>query len=245
MQQLLAQVRQFHDKFGIPAAKAPSLLHDASVLAACAHLREEVKELEDALLDRDLEGVVDGATDVLYLGVGIFTKLGLDRLVPACWAEVHRSNMEKVKGPYGAKPHAHDIIKPEGWVGPRLGEVLRETLPELPKVITLCGSTRFKHAFEHWNRKLTLEGHSVFSVGVCSHAEGVTLEPEVKARLDEVHKRKIDLSDEIFVLDVGGYVGDSTRSEITHAETAGKVVRYLSEVCPEFWDESTHVLAGA
>ena len=55
-----------------------------------------------------------------------------------------------------------------------------------------------------------------------------------KAMLDDMHKRKIDMADEIYVINVGGYIGDSTRSEIEYAGKTGKKVRYLEE---EYSDE--------
>ena len=51
----------------------------------------------------------------------------------------------------------------------------------------------------------------------------------MKARLDELHLRKIDLADEVMVLNVGGYIGDSTRREIEYANAHGKPVRYLEQ----------------
>ena len=103
------------------------------------------------------------------------------------------------------------------------------------KVITLCGSTRFKDAFLETQKRLTLEGNIVISVGLFGHSgdnevwenmdEGTLT--ATKAMLDDMHKRKIDMADEIFVINVGGYIGDSTRSEIEYAKLAGKRVRYL------------------
>jgi len=102
-------------------------------------------------------------------------------------------------------------------------------------VITLCGSTRFKDAFEQANKRLTLEGNIVISVGLFGHSgdsevwEGMDEDTltATKLMLDDMHKRKIDLADEIFVINVGGYVGSSTRSEIAYAKSQGKPVRYL------------------
>lgn len=105
------------------------------------------------------------------------------------------------------------------------------------KVITLCGSTKFKDAFIEVQKQLTLEGNIVISVGLFGHAgddevwEGMdegTL-TETKMMLDDMHKRKIDMADEVFVINIGGYIGDSTRSEIEYAEMTGKPVRYLNE----------------
>ena len=103
------------------------------------------------------------------------------------------------------------------------------------KVITLCGSTRFKNQFMEVQKQLTLEGNIVISVGLFGHSgdsevwenmdEGTLT--ATKAMLDDMHKAKIDMADEIFVINVGGYIGDSTRSEIVYAQSHGKFVRYL------------------
>ena len=99
------------------------------------------------------------------------------------------------------------------------------------KVITLCGSTRFKDNFLAEQKRLTLEGNIVISVGVFGHSgDDVELSEEVKQMLDDMHKRKIDMADEIFVINVNGYIGNSTKSEIKYAEDTGKAVRYLVEV---------------
>lgn len=95
-------------------------------------------------------------------------------------------------------------------------------------VITLCGSTKFKSFFELANAKLTLEGHVVLSVGVFGHS-GDEVTDEQKTMLDEIHKRKIDMSDAIYVLNVDGYIGESTKSEIAYAREHGKKIMYLEE----------------
>ena len=106
------------------------------------------------------------------------------------------------------------------------------------KVITLCGSTRFKDAFMEAQKRLTLEGNIVISVGLFGHSgdnevwedmdEGTLT--RTKEMLDDMHKRKIDMADEIYVINVGGYIGSSTRSEIDYAKGAGKPVQYLEEI---------------
>lgn len=103
------------------------------------------------------------------------------------------------------------------------------------KVITLCGSTRFKDAFLEAQKRLTLEGNIVISVGLFGHSgdsevwentdEGTLT--KTKEMLDDMHKRKIDMADEIFVINVGGYIGSSTKSEIEYAIATGKEVKYL------------------
>ena len=96
------------------------------------------------------------------------------------------------------------------------------------KVITLCGSTRFKDEFMAVQKDLTLKKNIVISVGLFGHSGDDEVWTEgTKEMLDDMHKRKIDMSDEIFVINVGGYVGDSTRSEIEYAHKTGKPVNYL------------------
>ena len=105
------------------------------------------------------------------------------------------------------------------------------------KVITLCGSTRFKDEFMEAQKRLTLEGNIVTSVGLFGHSgdsevwenmdEGTLT--KTKAMLDDMHKRKIDMADEIYVINAGGYIGESTRSEIEYATATGKGVRYLED----------------
>lgn len=99
------------------------------------------------------------------------------------------------------------------------------------KIITLCGSTRFKEQFLETQKRLTLEGCIVISVGLFGHAgDGEVWKPGVKEMLDDMHKRKIDLADEIFVINVGGYIGESTKSEIAYAQETGKKVNYLEHI---------------
>ena len=95
-------------------------------------------------------------------------------------------------------------------------------------VITLCGSTRFKEQFLEAQKRLTLEGNIVISVGLFGHSGDEEVWNEgTKEMLDDMHKRKIDMADGIFVINVGGYIGSSTRSEIEYALSTGKTVRYL------------------
>lgn len=103
------------------------------------------------------------------------------------------------------------------------------------KVITLCGSTRFKDEFLNVQKDLTLKGNIVLSVGLFGHSgdyevwenmdEGTLT--KTKEMLDDMHKRKIDMADEIFVINVNGYIGESTKSEIEYAKSLGKKVNYL------------------
>lgn len=102
-------------------------------------------------------------------------------------------------------------------------------------VITLCGSTRFRDEFMEAQKKLTLDGFIVISVGLFGHSGDDEVWEEMdegtltktKEMLDDMHKRKIDMADEIFVINVGDYIGDSTKSEIAYAKAHGIPVRYL------------------
>ena len=95
-------------------------------------------------------------------------------------------------------------------------------------VITLCGSTKFKDEFLETQKRLTLEGNIVISVGPFGHSgDEEVWNPGIKYMLDDMHLRKIDMADEIYVINVGGYVGESTRREIAYAKGQGKVITYL------------------
>ena len=96
------------------------------------------------------------------------------------------------------------------------------------KVVTLCDSTRFKEQFMETQKRLTLDGCIVISVGLFGHSgDDDVWKPGVKEMLDDMHLRKIDMADEIFVINVGGYIGESTKREIAYAEQKGKKVNYL------------------
>lgn len=108
------------------------------------------------------------------------------------------------------------------------------TREDRPKVVTLCGSTRFSHAFQAANLEETLHGNIVLTIGCDLHSDTALFEPlsdaaraALKQRLDDLHKRKIDISDEVLILNQGGYIGDSTRSELEYARAQGKTIRWL------------------
>jgi hypothetical protein len=105
------------------------------------------------------------------------------------------------------------------------------------KVITLCGSTKFKKEFEALNQYLTFSGNIVLSVGVFGHADKIELTEEDKEKLDNIHKQKINMSDEIIVIDKDNYIGESTKNEIEYASHHGKKVTFASNHYPEFLKE--------
>lgn len=107
---------------------------------------------------------------------------------------------------------------------------------DIPKIVVLCGSTRFYDEFQAANYRFTMQGLIVLSVGFYPHAveksghgEGVGHDSVEKVALDELHKRKIDLADSVFVINVGGYVGRSTLSEIRYAVNVGKPIEWLED----------------
>lgn len=122
-------------------------------------------------------------------------------------------------------------------------------------VVTLCGSTRFKDEYLRAQKDLTLKGHIVLSVGLFGHAG----DPEVwedmdegtltktKEMLDEMHRAKIDMADYVYVINPGGYIGESTRREIAYAREKGIPVAYLEPVDEARYLDRVHgcLLGGA
>jgi hypothetical protein len=112
---------------------------------------------------------------------------------------------------------------------------LYRAIPWHDRRITICGSTRFRQAFDFWNTHLTLAGNAVYSVAVDAHGDARDALPSdsEKELLDQVHLKKILNSDAIFVLDIDGYIGASTAREIAFARANGRDVFYLSQAFPE------------
>lgn len=114
------------------------------------------------------------------------------------------------------------------------------------KVVTLCGSTRFFDAFMKANYDETMKGHIVLSIGFYPgitdgrHMEGLGCNEKQKIELDLLYFDKISMSDEILVLNVGGYIGESTRREIGWALLQGKHIRFLEALIDSDWWVSKH-----
>ena len=109
----------------------------------------------------------------------------------------------------------------------------QQTPQSAAKVVTLCGSTRFEAEFAEVNQRLTMDGCVVISLGMFSLPalpgyDWTADSSDLKGRLGRVHFQKIRMADEVYVVDPGGYVGESTRREIAYAESLGTPVRYLS-----------------
>ncbi|MDO4382760.1 MAG: hypothetical protein Q4C39_06905 [Clostridia bacterium] len=94
-------------------------------------------------------------------------------------------------------------------------------------VITLCGAIKFKEEFEKIQEELTLAGNIVLTPNFFHSVKKEEINNEIKNMLDEMHKQKIDMSDEIYVINVGEYIGESTKSEIEYAKTKNKKISYL------------------
>lgn len=94
-------------------------------------------------------------------------------------------------------------------------------------VITLCGSTKFKEDFIRVSEELCLSGNIVISLELFGHADGKVITPEIKEMLDRAHRAKIDMSDAIYVINKGGYIGESTKGEIEYAKEKGKRIIYM------------------
>ena len=97
-------------------------------------------------------------------------------------------------------------------------------------IICYCGSLRFRDKFEEYEYQSVLDGN----IALLPCCMFVDIEREYglgkyKQKADELHKRKIDIADEVFVINVDGYIGDSTRSEIHYAQGPGKIIKYMIE----------------
>lgn len=97
-------------------------------------------------------------------------------------------------------------------------------------IITLCGSIKFKDEFIRIQEELTLKGNIVFMPVFFNNIKKEDITTEFKIMLDEMHKQKIDISDEIYVINCGGYIGESTKSEIEYAKIKGKKISYLESI---------------
>jgi hypothetical protein len=106
--------------------------------------------------------------------------------------------------------------------------------PPRPRLVCLCGSTRFTRemmlkSWEFAKQGVIAIGWNVLPGDYCAEGHGAEAEG-VKEQIDELHKRKIDLCDEVLVLNINGYIGESTRSELNYARATGKPVNYLEPI---------------
>lgn len=126
-----------------------------------------------------------------------------------------------------------EIEMNEPLIYPYVDDLLPVREPR-PKIITLCGSASYWQDFSRLNAKLTLKGYIVLSVACDFKTDDQALsfltdeaKDLQKSKLDELHLYKIQMSDEILVLNIDGYIGASTNKEIAFAGEHNKVIRYL------------------
>lgn len=96
-------------------------------------------------------------------------------------------------------------------------------------VVTLCGSTRFKKEFERVQKELTLSGYIVIPLTIYSQYDKTKLTDEQKQMLIEMEYRKIDISDEIYVINKYGYIDSDTMKAIEYAENRHRRIRYMED----------------
>ena len=109
-----------------------------------------------------------------------------------------------------------------------------------PTIVCLCGSTRFSEAFREANLRETLAGKIVLTIGCDFRSDDTIGLTEVdKQRLDILHLRKIDLADEVLILNVNGYIGESTRNELEYAyRHPGRNYKKIRFLEPDQFDET-------
>ena len=111
------------------------------------------------------------------------------------------------------------------WVNDRY-----DIIPISPKKVCYCGSLRVaSDAFKKAEYEAVIKGE-IALLPCCMYVDiqrEYGAESDYKIKADDLHKRKIDICDEVFVLNVGGYIGESTKSEIEYAISIHKPIKYL------------------
>jgi hypothetical protein len=146
---------------------------------------------------------------------------------PACIPYVPEKQSEP-ESDLGEYEYCCGIASPEAQA--KMEQKEKET--NKPKIVCLCGSTRFSDAFIGAFLEETLAGKIVLTVGNDwrDNRQWQDIDTEKKIMLDELHLRKIDLADEVLILNVGGYIGESTSRELAYAQKMGKQIRYLEAI---------------
>jgi hypothetical protein len=118
------------------------------------------------------------------------------------------------------------------------------------RIVCLCGSTRFYEAFAKATHDEALAGRIVLSVACFSQRPDLMIgiepvTPDQKRKLDELHLDKIALADEVLILNVDGYIGESTKRELAYAITIHKPARFLVPAAGEkFMEDNSHELGA-
>jgi len=177
--------------------------------------------------DRDIEfHDLKDAVDITLITIGEplnrNTTLCLDFGTMSC-EEIAKRVLQEIPAAYKVR------VSEDGQYGAEARGSVRKPVHMRSPVVTICGSTKFREAYEQAIKWLEEEGCITLSVGSYMHADSVPIASEQKEAFDRLHKEKIDMSDWIYVVNVGGYIGESTRSEIEHAKRRGIPVKYLEE----------------
>lgn len=230
-------LEELHAKFNPPCKEQVALMGPERLAAFLAFrflfLEEELRETLEATTADD---VVDGLIDLCVVAVGTLDAFGVDG--HKAWEQVHTANMAKVCGETKRQGgFGMDLQKPEGWEPPhhfdnvgcldvavmsRNGLAMREENSR-PKVVCLCGSSFFKEAFVEANKRLTLEGKVVLSIGMFGHHDGLDMDGPVKKMLDKLHLAKINMADEVLILNEKAEVCSSCgkRQDSKHVRAKG------------------------
>lgn len=222
-------IYRMHQHHSLPISTSPTFLSSSDQVFREGFLREELLEFEAACRAKNIGTAADALIDLVVVAMGTAVMMGLPW--HALWRDVLRSNMAK------ERVNRTKLIKPKGWQPPHSHSIIGHfsgengvpapAIGERPRVVCLCGSTRFKAEYEHWARHYAFEGVVVLTVGFFMHADEEVIDETTKAGLDQLHLHKIDMADEVFIINPGGYIGESTLSEIEYAESRGIEVRYL------------------
>lgn len=122
----LDKLTEFHEALDVPVRERPTaVVPREERLLRIRLVLEEAGELEDAILDQDLEQILDGLCDLLYVTYGTALTFGLGGVLKEAFAEVHRSNMTKAGGP---KRKDGKVMKPEGFSPPDLQSILQRAV---------------------------------------------------------------------------------------------------------------------
>ncbi len=118
----LKDVADFHTKFNVPQPRNPAFPDADMTSFRLNFLREELTEIEDAVIEEDLEKVLDGLIDIVYVALGTALVFGLDFDVG--WNRVQYANMQKIAGLPTERHGQFDVSKPVGWEPPQLGDLV-------------------------------------------------------------------------------------------------------------------------
>ena len=100
---------------------------------------------------------------------------------------------------------------------------------KMPKIVCLCGSSKFKNEYREADLRYTKVGTIVLTISSPQLIEDIKWSRGEKARLDVLHMSKIDLADEVHIININGYIGESTEREIEYARMRGKTITYEHE----------------